>query len=135
MNITFLSHNPFPNKPWFLRVCSTVRLKTLWEKEKLLVKSNFSFSHSIFYSFREFSAIFVKFEIVVCIRFQFGRVYNLPFGKGLTQNVFYCLFVSCVFFYNEMSCKDQVTRVKKDKMMHISYNIFQYHTCEKFARH
>ena len=40
--------NPFPNKPWFLRVCSTGLLKTLWEKEKLLVMSNFSFSHSVF---------------------------------------------------------------------------------------
>ena len=26
--------SPFPNKPWFLRVCSTSLLKTLWEKEK-----------------------------------------------------------------------------------------------------
>ena len=25
--------NPFPNKPWFLRVCSKSLLKTLWEKE------------------------------------------------------------------------------------------------------
>ena len=40
--------NPFPNKPWFLHVCSTSPLKTLWEKEKLLVTSNFSFSRSIF---------------------------------------------------------------------------------------
>ena len=43
--------NPFPNKPWFLRVCSTSLLKTLWEKEKLLVTSNFSFSHGLFYPF------------------------------------------------------------------------------------
>ena len=43
--------NPFPNKPWFLRVCSTSLSKTLWEKEKLLVTSNFSFSHSVFYPF------------------------------------------------------------------------------------
>ena len=72
------------NKPWFLRVCSTSVLKTLWEKEKLLVTSNFSFSLSVFYLFEEFSAIFVKFEIVVCNVFQFGRVQNLPFGKGLS---------------------------------------------------
>ena len=26
--------NPFPNKPWFSRVCNTSMLKTLWEKEK-----------------------------------------------------------------------------------------------------
>ena len=41
--------NPFPNKPWFSRVCSTSLLKTLREKEKLLITSNFSFSHSVFY--------------------------------------------------------------------------------------
>ena len=39
---------PFPNKPLILRVCSGSLLKTLWEKEKLLVTSNFSFSHSFF---------------------------------------------------------------------------------------
>ena len=43
--------HPFPNKPWFLRVCSTSLLKTQWEKEKLLIMSNFSFSHSVFYPF------------------------------------------------------------------------------------
>ena len=40
--------NPFPNKPWLLRVGSTSLLKTMWEKEKLLVTSNFSYSHSVF---------------------------------------------------------------------------------------
>ena len=58
--------DPFPNKPWFLHVCSTSLLKTPWEKEKLLVTSNFSFSHSVFYPFEEVSAIFIKSEIVVC---------------------------------------------------------------------
>ena len=45
---TYGIFNPFPNKPWFLRVCSTSLLKTLWEKEKLLVTSNFFFSNSVF---------------------------------------------------------------------------------------
>ena len=53
----FLLIKPFPNKPWFLSVCSTSLLKTLWEKEKLLVMSNFSLSHSVFYPFKELSAI------------------------------------------------------------------------------
>ena len=66
--------NPFPNKPWFLRICSTSLLKALREKEKLLVTSNFSFSHSVFYPFGEFSASFIQFEIVVCKLFQFERV-------------------------------------------------------------
>ena len=66
--------NPFPNDSWFLRVCSTSLLKTLWEKEKLLVTSNFSIFHSVFYPFGELSAIFIKSKIVVCKLFQFGRV-------------------------------------------------------------
>ena len=31
--------NPFPNKPWFLRVCSTILLKTLWEKENCSIRA------------------------------------------------------------------------------------------------
>ena len=54
----------FPNKPFFLCVGSTSLLKTLWEKEKLLIMSNFSFSHHIFYCFGEFSIILIKFNIV-----------------------------------------------------------------------
>ena len=53
--------NLFPlNKPWFSRVCNRSLLKTLSEKDKLLVTSNFSFFHSVFYSFGELSSIFIK---------------------------------------------------------------------------
>ena len=65
--------NRFPNKPWFLRVCSTCLFKTLWEKKKLLVTSNFSFSQC-FLPFGELSAIFIKFKIDICKVFQFGVV-------------------------------------------------------------
>ena len=34
------------------------------KKEKLLVTSNFSFFHGVFYPFGQLSAIFIKFEIV-----------------------------------------------------------------------
>ena len=40
----------------FVFACQSL-LKTLWEKEKLLVKSNFSFSHIVFYPFGELSTI------------------------------------------------------------------------------
>ena len=80
--------NPFPNKPWFLHVCSISLLKTLWEKEKLLLTSNFSFSHSVFYPFEEFSTIFIKFEVVVCILSQFARVQNLLYGKEINEDLF-----------------------------------------------
>ena len=44
---------------------------------------NFSFSHNVFYPSEELSTTFIKFEIAVCKLFQFGRVLNLSFGKGL----------------------------------------------------
>ena len=49
---------------------------------------------------RRIFAICIKFEIVVCKLFQFGRVHNLLFGKGLictavifvnVANLLYCL--------------------------------------------
>ena len=85
-SVSYLIRIPFPNKPWFLRVWSSCLLKTLSEKEKLLVTSNFSFSHSVFYPSRELSAIFIKYKIVVCELFQFGRVYNLSFGAKSFEN-------------------------------------------------
>ena len=78
--------NPFPSKPWFLRVCSASLLKTLWKKQKLLVTSNSSFSHSVFYPLEERSSIFFRSEIVVSKHFQFGTVYNLSFGNGFTRS-------------------------------------------------
>ena len=75
--------NAFPNKPWFLRVCSTSLLnKTLWEKEKLLVTSNLSSSHSVFYHFGELSFIFIKFKIVVSNSFSLEVSKFCCFGKS-----------------------------------------------------
>ena len=76
-----ISINPFPNKPWFFRICSTKLLRTLWKKEKLLITRNFSFSDSVFYPSGKLSGIFIKFEIFVCKLFQIGRVLNLSLGK------------------------------------------------------
>ena len=73
-SVSSLSFNSFPNKPWFLRVCSTSLLKTLGKKEKLLITSNFSFPLSVFYPFGELFVMFIKIEIFVCKLFQFGRV-------------------------------------------------------------
>ena len=88
--------NPLPNKPLFLRVCSTSLLKTLWEEEKLLMTSNLSFSHNVFYPFGELSTVFITLTIVICKLFQFERVYNLSFGKKLTH----------MHYHTVQSCKD-----------------------------
>ena len=49
-------------------------MKTLWEKEKLLVISDFIFSPQCFY---------IESKNIVCKLFHFGRVKNLSFEKGL----------------------------------------------------
>ena len=72
--------------PRFYTSAMQLFFKTLWEKEKLLVTSNFSFSHNVFYPFGELSTIFIKPETVICKFFQFGSIQNLSFGKGLTHN-------------------------------------------------
>ena len=91
--------NPFPNKPWFLGVFSTSLLKTLRENEKLLLMTNFSFCHSVFYPFIELSVLSIEFEIAICKFLDFEKVYNLSFGKGLNSvaptNDF--LFLACPF--------------------------------------
>ena len=76
MQLLGIVFNPFPNKPWFLCVCSTSLWKTLWEKEKLLV--------TCLYNFLPFS---LQFRTVVSKPFQFGRVQNLSFGKGFNREV------------------------------------------------
>ena len=86
-----LSHS---YKTWFLCVCSTCLLKTLWEKEKMLVTSIFSFSHSVFYPIKNRNHYFTNILlIVVCKCFEFGqskkknvvweRVNTLPNHKTL----------------------------------------------------
>ena len=83
--------------PWFLPVCRTSLLKTLWEKEKLLVTSNFSFSHSVFYLFEELSSTFIKPEIVVCeplsvwksLKCVIWETVNPTVFSHFFQNIFY----------------------------------------------
>ena len=74
--------NPFPNKPWFLRVCASSPLKTLWEKEKLLVTSNFSFSYSALYRCREHSAFFIKYKLSSANPFSLEESKICLLGKG-----------------------------------------------------
>ena len=73
--------NPIWNKCRFLRVCSTNLLKTLWEKDKLLVAINFSFSRGVFYPFVELSAIVIKLKMSAT-SFSLEESSICRFGKG-----------------------------------------------------
>ena len=96
--------NPFPNDQsldWaklkttnsdFMKMAeySSNGQETLREKEKLLVTSNFSFSHSVFYPLGELTSIFIKFKIdkqwekeklLVMSNFSFIHSVFYPFGE------------------------------------------------------
>ena len=51
-----IAFNPFPNKPWFLCVCSTSLFIDI------ATELNFSFSHSVFNSFGKLSAICIQLK-------------------------------------------------------------------------
>ena len=78
----YVDINPLPNKSLFLRVCSTSLLKTLWEKEKLLITSNFSFSQSVFYSSGELFTIFLYQNLNCLQTVSLGELKICHFGKG-----------------------------------------------------
>ena len=69
----FVYVNPFPSKPWFLRVCRRSLFENTVGKGEIARNEQFLLFHGVFYPLEERSAIFIKFEIVVCKLFQFGR--------------------------------------------------------------
>ena len=70
--------------PSFKDVCCENLLKAQWEKEKLLIPSNFSFFQSVFCPFGKLSTIFIELNIVICQLFQFAKSLKFVFfGKGL----------------------------------------------------
>ena len=77
------SVNPLLHKYLFWRINNRQLLKTLWEKKKLLVTSNFSFSHNVFYSIRQLYPICPYFWHNIFICCWIGRVQNWLWGKGL----------------------------------------------------
>ena len=90
MAVCFIGHcfkTCFSNKPWFLRVCSTSLLETLWGKEKLLVTSNFSFlPQCFFYPFIQLFVIFIESKLSSANYFSLEESNICRFGKGETAS-------------------------------------------------
>ena len=87
--------NPLTPNTWFWRTKNIQQWKTLWEKDKLLVTSNFSFSHNVFYP------IWYLFSILKC-HLRFVSIWtSLKFvssGNGLKKKSdfkFYLFLLSC----------------------------------------
>ena len=102
-----LSFNPFPNRPWFLCVCSKGLLKTVWEKEKLLVTNNFSFSHCVFNPSGELPAIFIKFKIVVCK--TVWKCLKFVVWERVKQQQICCLQMPVILAKDKFGCLVEVT--------------------------
>ena len=79
----FTEVNPFSKQAlfFFLHVCSTSRLKTLCEREKLLVISNFSFTLSVFYPFGELFAISINLKLLSAYSFSLEESKLCCLGK------------------------------------------------------
>ena len=75
--------NHFPNKPWILRVFSTSLLRTLWEKENLLVMSNFSIVPHCFLAVMEnFLPFSTNLKLLSANSFSLGESKSCPLGKS-----------------------------------------------------
>ena len=75
--------NSFSSKRWFLRIYHASLLKTLWEKEKLLVMSNFSFFHCVFYPFGGFQPFSSNMKLSHGNSFSFEESEFCRVEKGL----------------------------------------------------
>ena len=64
--------NSLHHNPDFLLLSQRSLLKTLWEKEKILVTSIFSFSHNVFYPSQNKFQFFSHIYFIVYKCFQFG---------------------------------------------------------------
>ena len=67
--VNYRAFNPFPNKPLFLRVCSTSLFENTVGKGEIACHEQFLLFAQCF-----LSAIFIKYEVGVCKVFQFGCV-------------------------------------------------------------
>ena len=75
--------NPFPNKPWFLRVCKYRSFENTERKGEIARNEQFLLFPQCFLPIWITFCLFYRIKLVVYKLFQFGRVSNLSFGKGL----------------------------------------------------
>ena len=108
---TISTFNPLLHRYSFLPINNRQLLKTLWEKKKLLVMSNFSFSHNVFYSIRY---LYPHLSIFLTL-----YLYLLLCGKELT------LHQTPKFYPSPYSSVDsvEVLRVVGSNLQHGQYSL------------
>ena len=102
---TFCHLHQFQNcclQTYIYRICHELTVEIKFYQTSL-VKSNFFFSHSVFYHLGELFAIFISFKIVACKLFRFGRVWNLSFGNRIKPRAYSCFYSR---FRSRWDCKE-----------------------------
>ena len=82
--------NPFPNKPWSLRVCSISLLKTLWGKRKIGCDGQFLLFPQCFQPFQNYSLKIILYKLFQFESLKFvvwERLVALGFNATLTAKV------------------------------------------------
>ena len=79
------SFNPLPHNPYFWRPWERSLQKTLWEKEKMLVTSIFTFSHCFSTLHKSNFKISVTFILSSANAFDLDKPKVLSFGNELTR--------------------------------------------------
>ena len=98
-----------------MRVCSTRLLKTLWEKEKLLVTSNFSFSHCFFTRLENFIPFSLNLKLSSANYFSLEESKNLSFGKWLIPLLKFNFYETCAFalYHQWLELRQFVKKVRR----------------------
>ena len=73
-NLAIFINYPFPKQALVFYVSEVQVFENTVGNGEIARIEQFLLFHSVFYPFGELSAIFIKFKIVVCKLFQFGRV-------------------------------------------------------------
>ena len=80
LRVNSLPHSLNLERPWERNL-----LKTLWEKEKIMVISIFSFSHDVFNPIMDRNYYFSNIKFVICKCFHLAKSKMLSFVKRLTE--------------------------------------------------
>ena len=94
--LSWSSFNPLLHRYSFWSINNRQLLKTFWEKEKLLVTSNFSISHNVFYSIKTIVSPFVHIlDIISLVALELeepkigisGKRLNITLHNGLSKSL------------------------------------------------
>ena len=122
----WLLNYPFPNKLWLLHFCSTSLLKTLWEKEKLLLMGNFSFSHSVSTHLKNFLLFSSNLKLSAANSFRLGgsKVCCLGTGWNHVQTTDQSTMISLFDWVENIFGKGENAGYQHCSFSHFSHNVF-----------